>query len=224
MMARAHSLRAVRALSSHLSTHTSHTVCSVKHEGARALLARVDGSIFVDGSYRQAEGAATLAVLSPPDGKQLATIGNASTADVDAAVAAARRCYETSEWSAASSVGIRAQALMTLAALIREPATMEALSILESMDCGKTLVEAEGDIAACASYLEYFAEIAPQALASDELETGSDEPFTAKISKEPVGVVGCVTPWNYPLMQAVLKVAPGACALSPRDTCAIERL
>jgi len=168
------------------------------------------GRVWIDGEYRAAEGGRTLPVLSPRDGKPFAEIANASAADVDSAVAAARRCLEGG-WGAASNLPQRIAAMEALAAAIREPATLAGLTELESLDCGKPLGEAEGDIEACAGYFDYFASIAPAALATEPLATDDDD-FVASLSKEPVGVVGCVTPWNYPLMQAVLKVAPALVA------------
>jgi betaine-aldehyde dehydrogenase len=133
---------------------------------------------------------------------------------VDAAVQSARRCFEhdPGAWSEAGSLARRTAAMRSVARRLREPDMLRALANLEALDCGKPLAEAEADMLACADYFDYFAEIAPGALATEELATGSDEPFRAALVKEPVGVVGCVTPWNYPLMQAVLKVAPAVAA------------
>ena len=194
--------------------HLHRALCSGPAPASPAvkeLMAATSGQLWIDGGYCNAEGGATLPVLSPRDGEQIAAIANASASDVDSAVAAARRCFE-SGWGDASNLVERTAILKALAAAIREPSTMAVLSELESLDCGKPLGEAEGDIGACAGYFDYFADIAPQALKAEPLETGSDEPFAASLTKEPVGVVGCVTPWNYPLMQAVLKVAPALAA------------
>lgn len=175
------------------------------------LINTIAGQLWIDGRYCAAQDRATLPVMSPRDGKQLTEIANASAADVNSAVAAARRCFQEG-WGDASNVVARTTVLKTLAAAIREPSTMAMLSELESLDCGKPLGEAEGDIGACANYFDYFADIAPNALKTDSLNTGSDEPFAASLAKEAIGVVGCITPWNYPLMQAVLKVAPALAA------------
>ncbi len=177
----------------------------------RELIGRTAGQLWIDGRYCAAEGGATVPVMSPRDGEQLAVIANASAGDVDRAVAAARRCFE-SGWGDASNLVERTAILKALAAAIRDPSTMAMLSELESLDCGKPLGEAEGDIGACAGYFDYFADIATGVLKTESLQTESDEPFVASLAKEPVGVVGCITPWNYPLMQAVLKVAPALAA------------
>jgi len=175
------------------------------------LIRTITGQLWIDGRYCEAEGRAVVPVMCPRDGEQLAEIGNASAGDVDRAVTAARRCFE-SGWGDASNLVGRTAILKALAAAIREPSTMAMLSELESLDCGKPLGEALGDIGACAGYFDYFADIAPRVLKAEPLQTGSEEPFVASLTKEPVGVVGCVTPWNYPLMQAVLKVAPALAA------------
>jgi hypothetical protein len=206
-----HHLARLQTVGSHLQARRC--LCrplSSAAAGFDSLIAQVSGQLYIDGDYRAAEGGATLAVFAPRDGKPFTELAHASAADVDAAVVSARRCFEDESWSAAAALPRRVAALKQLAAAIREPAMMHSLSTLESMDCGKPYAEAEGDMNACADYCDYFADIAPAALSPDDLETGSDEPFTAQLVKEAVGVVGCVTPWNYPLMQAVLKVVPGA--------------
>ena len=177
-----------------------------------SLLEQTRGRIFLDGAYHPT--ATTLPVHSPRDGLAFTSIGHASAADVDAAVLSARRCFENDshKWSDASRLPQRTEAMRKVAQAIRKPDMLRALTNLETLDCGKPLVEAEADMLACADYFEYFGDIAPRVLATEELPTGSDEPFKASLVKDPVGVVGCVTPWNYPLMQAVLKVAPAIAA------------
>ena len=179
--------------------------------GVAALLESASGQLWIDGAYRPAEGGATFAVLSPRDGKPFAEIADASASDVDAAVVSAQACFD-SGWGDSSNIMQRTFILKALAEKLREPATRAAFAELETMDCGKPLSEAEADIDACAGYFDYFAGIAPEALKASPLPTGTDEPFTASLAKEPVGVVGCITPWNYPMMQAVLKVAPALAA------------
>jgi betaine-aldehyde dehydrogenase len=173
------------------------------------------GQLWIQGRYVPAAGGITLPVLSPRDGQPFARIAHAGPEDVDAAVGAARRAYEDESWSSSERevVARRVGTLRALAEVIREPTTMAALVRLESADSGKPLGEAEGDISACADYCDYYADVAPRLLATEPLPTvGTDEPFVAQLRKEAVGVVGCISPWNYPLMQAVLKVAPAIAA------------
>ena len=176
---------------------------------AAVLLEETRGHFFVGGEYRKSQS--TIPVYCPRDGSVLSEIAHASQADVDEAVDSARACL-ASKWSDANQLSKRVEVMRRIASSIREPKMMAALTELETLDCGKPLAEAEADIQACAEYFDYFADIAPKALATEELPTGTDEPFRAHLVKEPAGVVGCITPWNYPLMQAVLKVSPAIAA------------
>ena len=99
--------------------------------------------------------------------------------------------------------------MRAMAGTLREQ--LEDFAKVESMDCGKPLTESRADIEMCADVLEYYADLAPAKLAPDKLDT-PDADYHAQIIKEPVGVAGLVTPWNFPLMQAVLKVAPAMAA------------
>mmetsp|Transcript_105423 Transcript_105423/g.263885 ORF Transcript_105423/g.263885 Transcript_105423/m.263885 type:complete len:550 (-) Transcript_105423:184-1833(-) len=181
---------------------------------AEATVARTN-RLFVDNKYVDAEGGATLSVVSPADGKPLTTIAHASVADVDRAVRSARACFDGASWSG-RSVQDRAEVLRRIATELRSPGKLAELSIIESRDCGKPLGESSADISFCADVFDYYAEIAPQHLVPSPLslpegEGGSND-FAARVEQEPLGAVGCVTPWNYPLMQAVMKVAPALAA------------
>uniref|UniRef100_A0A7S2SHB5 Aldehyde dehydrogenase domain-containing protein n=1 Tax=Rhizochromulina marina TaxID=1034831 RepID=A0A7S2SHB5_9STRA len=103
----------------------------------------------------------------------------------------------------------RGKALHRMAHQIRE----ERLDLArwETLDCGKPLAESLADMDACADFFSYYAEIAPKALESESLPVPEDG-VSSHLTKEPVGVVGCITPWNFPLMQAVVKVAPALAA------------
>jgi betaine-aldehyde dehydrogenase len=114
---------------------------------------------------------------------------------------------------------MRCNIIERMSALLREPATMERFAAVESVDCGKPVEEARGDIGFCADVLEYYARAARPsdeggAGALDPHDVGSASPdgFRGTVAHEPAGVVACVTPWNFPLMQAVLKVAPALAA------------
>jgi len=130
-------------------------------------------------------------------------------------VQAARACFDTSGWPQKGAEQ-RAEVLRSIAAQLREPGKLGELSVIESRDCGKPLAESEVDISFCADVFDYYAEIAPKHLAPQPLPLpggeGAGDNFAARVENEPLGVVGCVTPWNYPLMQAVMKVAPALAA------------
>ena len=112
--------------------------------------------IFVNGESMEAEASRTLPVVSPRDGQILCSIGNASAADVDKAVRAARECYNDKSWSSPQNAPARATVLRKLAAMIRADT---GLATLETEDCGKPLRESQADMDACAGYLEYFAQV-----------------------------------------------------------------
>jgi len=83
----------------------------------------------------------------------------------------------------------------------------ETLARLETLDCGKPIRETRADMEASAAVFDYYADAAPRLLADEPLPA-TDKAFTSRVVCAPAGVVGAITPWNYPLMQACVKVAP----------------
>lgn len=181
---------------------------------AEETIARTN-KLFIGNEYVEAEGSARLDVISPATGKAFTSIAHASAADVDKAVRSARACFDSSDWPELPAEK-RAEVLRNIATEMRKPETLEKLSVMESQDCGKTIGESQADVDWCAGLFDYFADIAPKALAPAPLEIpegeGGSQDFRCHIRHEPLGVVGCVTPWNYPLLQAVVKVAPALAA------------
>jgi len=164
--------------------------------------------IMIDNNMIDSSDGSVLEVHAPHTGAAFATIANATTQDVDTAVAAARRCFE-SDWSATSNVGQRSAGLQRVADALE--GQLEDFAKVETADCGKPIVEARADIQMCVDVLRYYAELAPTHLAEQPLDS-VDADYAGSIVKEARGVAGLVTPWNYPLMQAVLKVAPALAA------------
>ncbi len=157
--------------------------------------------LFIDGAWREATGGAR-DVTSPIDGAKLTTIGEASAEDVDAAVAAARRAFDKGVWSRAAP-GLRKSVLVKIAGLI-EARALE-LAVLGVRDNGTEIgmaikaepLSAAGTFAhAGESADKLYGEIAP---------TKPD--VLALVHREPVGVVGAIVPWNFPLMIGAWKVA-----------------
>lgn len=101
-----------------------------------------------------------------------------------------------------------------VAAALRSPEVLEAFCVIESRDCGKPFAESQGDLGGCADTFDYYAQVTPKEMQpkSLALPEGDAADFVARTQPEPLGVVGCITPWNFPLMQAVLKVAPALAA------------
>ncbi len=169
----------------------------------------------VDG--RSLPSTSTMTFFDPATGSALGEAPLSGAADVDAAMAAADRAFTT--WRRTTPAQ-RQQALLALADLVEEHA--EDLLECEVRNTGKPRPQTrELELVPCVDQLRFFAGAARvlHGVASGEYEAG----FTSSIRREPVGVVSQVTPWNYPLMMAVWKIAPAIAAgntvvLKPADT------
>jgi gamma-glutamyl-gamma-aminobutyraldehyde dehydrogenase len=172
---------------------------------ARAL--RIEGRAFIDGEFCHASESRTFACISPIDGRHLADVAQCGQPEVERAVAAARRSFELGAWS---RVGPRERKAILLrwAALLRENA--DELALLDTLDAGKTIVDTStGDIPAVIYCLEWFAE-AIDKVSGDVVST--DPSFLGTVTREPIGVVTAIVPWNYPLLMAAWKFAPALAA------------
>lgn len=161
--------------------------------------------LYIDGKWVSATGGATLESYSPVDGKKLADIAEASREDVDHAVEAAQRAFET--WKL-TSPAVRQQALLKIADIIEE--NLEHLATIESMDNGKPIRETmAADIPLAADHFRYFA----GAIRVDEGSVQMlDNNTMSMILREPIGVVGQIIPWNFPFLMAAWKLAPALAA------------
>ena len=158
---------------------------------------------FIDGAYCHASDGATYDCINPASGQLMVAMAACSSADVDRAVAAAKRTFADGEWSHQSPAE-RKLVIKKLAALILENA--EELALLESMNVGKPVQDALTiDIPGSAACFEWYAE------AIDKLYgevAPTDHNNIATITREPIGVVAAVVPWNFPLDIAAWKLAP----------------
>lgn len=174
---------------------------------ARAASLTFPAQAYIDGAYCNAADGATFAAHSPIDGRHLADVAACGPADVDRAVAAARRAFEAGVWSALPPRERKAR-LLRLAALI--DAHTEELALLETLDMGKPIRDALAfDVPETARCYAWYAE-AIDKIYDEIAPTGPDA--LATITREPLGVVAAVVPWNYPLMMAAWKVAPALAA------------
>jgi 1-pyrroline dehydrogenase len=160
---------------------------------------------FIGGEWVDAAGGETMEVLNPATGETIAEVPRASAEDVDRAVQAAKKALP--EWLE-TTPGERAELLLKLAAAIDEDA--EELAELESRNVGKPLSYAKDEMPVCSDNLRFFAGAARvlEGKSAGEYMRG----YTSWIRREPIGVVGGIAPWNYPLMMAVWKVAPALAA------------
>ncbi|WP_300519529.1 aldehyde dehydrogenase [Aliiroseovarius sp.] len=179
--------------------------------------------LFVEGAWQAGEGE-TLDVLSPIDGQRLTTIARATAADVDRAVASARRAFDDGRWSRLAPSG-RKKVLHRLADLIEKHAL--ELAVLGVRDNGTEIGMAlKAEPGSAAGTFRYYAE----ALDKVYGEIAPTAPgVLGLVHKEPVGVVGAIVPWNFPLMIGSWKLAPALAAgnsvvLKPAETASLTLL
>lgn len=162
---------------------------------------------FVGGDYVAARSQQTFENRNPATGELLADVDNCDAADVDAAVRSARATFESGVWSRAG-VAYRRGALLRFADLLEEHAA--ELAVLDSLDMGKRTIDAhELDVPFSIGLFRFYAE------AIDKLpdEVAPTPPGTlGLVRKVPLGVVGAVIPWNYPIDMLAWKVAPALAA------------
>jgi acyl-CoA reductase-like NAD-dependent aldehyde dehydrogenase len=160
----------------------------------------------IAGEVVPASSGATLPVEDPATGEVFAEIPAGDAADIERAVRAARASFTAGAWSRADPAH-RGRVLWALAQQIRGHA--EALAWLETRDSGKPIAEARLDITGTAEILEYYAGLAQQI-------TGQTQPLPGgnlgMVLREPAGVVGQITPWNFPLYVGAWKFAPALCS------------
>ncbi len=145
-------------------------------------------------------------VTNPATGEHLAAVPRGSTEDVDRAVVAARRALEDGPWARMSAME-RGRCINRIAQALRD--RQEEIALLESRDNGKTIVTARDDVWRTSETYEYFAG-ATTKLCGETIPMSSD--LFCYTRREPVGVVGAIVPWNFPLLLASTKVAPALAA------------
>ena len=178
---------------------------------------------FVDGAYVDAGGDEADQVVNPATGEPLAEAPRSTEADVDRAVQAARRAF--AEYSV-KVPGERQRMLLELADLVEEHG--DELTELEVANAGKPVSAFQADeLPAIADQLRFFAGAARtmEGKAAGEYLEG----YTSMVRREPVGVVGQITPWNYPLMMAIWKIGPALATgntivLKPAETTPLSTL
>ena len=163
--------------------------------------------LFIGGEWVDAAGGGTREIRCPADGSLVGVVAEGTREDTEAAITAARRAFDDGAWPG-TPAGQRGDLLLRAADLL--DADAEAFARAESLDTGKRLVESRYDMADVAACLRYFGKLAAQE-AGRVVDTGNPD-AVSRIVHEPVGVCGLITPWNYPLLQTVWKVAPALAA------------
>jgi betaine-aldehyde dehydrogenase len=166
-----------------------------------------DLQMFLDGKWVDAVDGGRFDVFNPANGEVIATVPDAQPADVERAVGAARRIFDDGSWWPAVTERERGRILLNAADIVRRE--HERLAEMETLDSGKPLGEAMEDIAEVAFMFEYYGGWATK-IDGYIPPVGPDA--MSLVVKEPTGVAAGITPWNYPMMMAVQKVAPAIAA------------
>jgi acyl-CoA reductase-like NAD-dependent aldehyde dehydrogenase len=164
---------------------------------------RFETRAFIAGQFCHAQSGATFERINPATGVHLADIAACDEQDVGRAVIAARASFEAGIWRNLKPTE-RKRIMLAWAALIRE--NMAELALLETLDTGKPIKESVAvDVSSCANTIAWYAECIDKLY--DEIAPNGDSSIVT-ITREPIGVVGAVVPWNYPLIITAWKLAP----------------
>ncbi|WP_298103111.1 aldehyde dehydrogenase family protein [uncultured Campylobacter sp.] len=168
--------------------------------------------LFIDGEFVGAEGGASLDVFNPATGEKISKIADASKADVDKAVAAARKAFESFR---RTSVYERSALLNKIADVLEQNA--EFIATVETIDNGKPIRETRAvDVAWSIEHFRYFAGVI---LGEEGSANMLKERYLSVVLREPIGVVGQIVPWNFPFLMGAWKLAP---LLAAGDTCVFK--
>ncbi|WP_288251472.1 aldehyde dehydrogenase [uncultured Hydrogenophaga sp.] len=174
---------------------------------AQAAALQIEGRAFIGGEYVDAADGATFDCVSPVDGRVLTKVAACSAPDVDKAVLAARRSFESGTWSGLAP-SRRKKVLLKFAQLLLQH--RDELALLETLDMGKPIRWSLAlDVPGAANAMQWYAELIDKVY--DEIAP-LDSRSLALVRREPLGVVAAVVPWNFPLLTAITKIAPALAA------------
>ncbi|MFV3306064.1 aldehyde dehydrogenase [Pseudomonas sp. NY15181] len=170
---------------------------------ARAKALKIEGRAFIQGEYLAAASGDTFDCISPVDGRLLAKVASCDAADAERAVQSARATFDSGVWSREAPAARKA-VMIRFAALLDEHA--EELALLETLDMGKPIGDSLNvDLPGAADSLRWSGEAIDKVY--DEVAATSHDQL-GLVTREPVGVVAAIVPWNFPLMMAAWKLGP----------------
>ncbi|MET2831194.1 aldehyde dehydrogenase [Mesorhizobium shangrilense] len=179
------------------------------HEEYQSIAAKLEfpTQAFINGSFRPAVSGKTFETTNPATGKVLAKVASCGPEDVDFTVQKARDAFEDGRWSRLHP-SARKEILIRFTKLMKRNA--RELAVLESLDSGKTIYDCEKvDVPETIHCIAWHAELIDKIY--DQVSPASDN-HIAMIVREPVGVVGLVLPWNFPLLMLAWKIGPALAA------------
>jgi betaine-aldehyde dehydrogenase len=163
--------------------------------------------LYIDGTWREARAGATREIIDPLDARVVRTVADGDRDDARDAIAAARRAFDGSDWPWLPGAE-RGRLLYRLSEAIETD--KENLAAIETEDTGKTLAESRMDMDDIAGVVRYYAGLADKE--GGEVVDAPIPGLRSVVVREPVGVCGQISPWNYPLLQASWKIAPALAA------------
>ncbi|MEQ6887546.1 aldehyde dehydrogenase [Halomonas sp. CS7] len=190
------------SLASHPRTHADWQALAAELSVEKGLETRA----FINDVFVAAASGETLETRNPATGEVLAEVASCDAADADVAVSHARAAFDGGDWSRLAP-GKRKKTLLRLADLME--ANKAELALLDTLDMGKPVSSALGDLVGAIGCLRYQAECIDK-LYGEVAPTG--EEALALVLREPLGVVACIVPWNFPLMMTAWKIAPALAA------------
>ncbi len=167
---------------------------------------KVEGRLFINGEYCEATNGGKFEVINPATNEVCATVAAGTEKDIDKAVAAAKESYKARSWlkmAPRKRMGI----LMKFADLVNQ--NVPELALMETMNMGKPIGDSVNEIPASAVNIKFMAECIDKMYG--KVANTHDKALNLSV-REPFGVVGCISPWNYPLLMAVWKIAPALAA------------
>ncbi|QKZ02460.1 aldehyde dehydrogenase [Pseudomonas eucalypticola] len=169
----------------------------------RAKEVNIEGRAFINGEYTAAASGATFDCLSPVDGRLLAQVASCDLADAQRAVESARAAFDSGAWSRLAPAKRKAT-MIRFAGLLKQNA--QELALLETLDMGKPISDSLNiDVNGAANALSWSGE-AIDKIYDEVAATPHDQ--LGLVTREPVGVVAAIVPWNFPLMMACWKLGP----------------
>jgi acyl-CoA reductase-like NAD-dependent aldehyde dehydrogenase len=165
--------------------------------------------LLIGGQRKEGREGRAFSVYEPSRGQPMSEVAEAGPAEVHEAVGIALRAFEEGSWSRTPAT-IRGRVLASAATLLRERA--EAFATVEARNAGKPIRDARSEVEAAASTLEYYAGAANKFFGE---VVPVQDPGLDVVLREPVGVVGLIVPWNFPLMIATWKIAPALACGNP---------
>lgn len=174
---------------------------------AKAARARIETRLFIDGKFVDAAKGGRFKSVNPATGEALAEMSAGTAEDIDRAVASAKRAFKSGVWSRMAPRQ-RMDILYRFATLVDQHAG--ELAVLETLDMGKPIADViSSDLPAVIDTIRFMSECI------DKMEgavTNTESGVMHMVLREPLGVVGAISPWNYPLLMAVWKIAPALAA------------